>query len=114
MKNQRSKDLFERSKSGREKLDELNSIEQANAAPNQTILLPPAIPQPQPGAISLIGELPESRVGKRKRGDRGKDKEGKKRRPKQRRCLTCVQHGGTNFAEYRGRWPRGTCEYYLT
>ena len=124
MKNQRSKDLFQRSKSGREKLDELNSIEQADPAPNQPILLPPAIPQPQPGAMhnepytivakSLIGELPESRVGKRKRGDRGKDKEGKKCRPKQRRCLTCVQHGGTNFAVCVGRWPRGTCQYYPT
>eukprot|EP00986_Skeletonema_menzelii_P011043 scaffold5558_cov138-Skeletonema_menzelii.AAC.6 len=120
MKNQRSKDLFEQSKSGREKLDELNSIEQADAAPNQPIPLPPAIPQPQPGAMhnepytivanSLIGEISANQVPRRKRGNRGKDKEGKKRRP--RRCLTCMRQGGTNFATCKGRSPNGKCEYY--
>lgn len=123
LRNQRSKELFERSKSGREKLDELNSIEQTNAAAatNPPIPLPPTIPQPQPIAMhnepytivanSLIGEAPASRV-KRSRGDRGKDKEGTTR--KKRRCLTCVEKGGPNFATCKGRTSRGTCEYFPT
>lgn len=119
MNNQRSKDVLKRSKSGREKLDELNSIEQADAAPNQPIPLPPAIPQPQPGAMhndpytivanSVIGEIPISQVAKRKRGNRGKDKV-EKRRP--RRCRMCLEMGGLNFATCKGRWPNGKCEHY--
>mmetsp|Transcript_29129 Transcript_29129/g.49666 ORF Transcript_29129/g.49666 Transcript_29129/m.49666 type:complete len:1097 (+) Transcript_29129:786-4076(+) len=119
-RNQRSKDLFERSKSGREKLAELNSIELTSAAAhNQPIPLPPVMPQPKPAAMhnqpytivanSLIGQIPASHV-KRKRGGRGKDKDGRQRR--QRRCLTCVAHEGPHFETCRGRWPRGTCRYY--
>jgi hypothetical protein len=121
-KNQRSKDLFQRCKSGREKLDELNSIEQAAAAPNQPIPLPPAMPQPQPAAMhnqpytivanSLIGQIPVSQVRNRGRGKRGKDKEETIRRPKQRRCLTCVAQEGPHFYTCKGRWPRGKCQYY--
>ena len=119
-RNQRSKDLFERSKSGREKLAELNSIELPSAAArSQPITLPPAMPQPNPAAMhnqpytivanSLIGQIPASQVSNRKRG-RGRDKEGTVR--KRRRCLTCVAQEGPHFETCRGRWPRGTCRYY--
>ena len=119
-RNQRSKDLFERSKSGREKLAELNSIELPSAAArSQPITLPPAMPQPNPAAMhnqpytivanSLIGQIPASQVSNRKRG-RGRDKEGTVR--KRRRCLTCVAQEGPHFETCSGRWPRSTCQYY--
>ena len=117
-KNQRCKDLFKRSKSGRDKLTELNSIEHADA-PNQSIPLPPPMPQPQPGAMhgqsftivagNAIGEVPldETRK-KRKNGERGKD--GKKRRP--RRCKLCVENGGPHFNTCKGRSPNGKCQHF--
>ena len=110
-KNQRCKDLFKRSKSGRDKLAELNSIERADA-PNQSIPLPPPMPQPQPGAMhgqsfiivagNAIGQVPLDETRKKlKNGQRGKD--GKIRRP--RRCKLCAENGGPHFNTWKGRSP---------
>jgi hypothetical protein len=117
-KGQRCKEVFNSSRSGREKLAELNLIEPAATA-NQSIPIPPQMPQPEPAALhnqpytivanSMIGEIPLSSTRKRKRGQRGKD--AKPRQP--RRCRTCVQNGGANFATCKGRWARSsTCEYF--
>ena len=79
-KGQRCKEVFNSSRSGREKLAELNSIEPAataDATANQSIPIPPQMPQPEPAALhnqpytivanSVIGELPLSSTLKRKR-----------------------------------------------
>jgi len=117
--NLRSKDLFERSKSGRQKLAELNSIEHAVTI-TAPVPLPPSMPQPKPGAMhnqsytivanNAIGQVPLLTTRKRKIGERGKDAEGTKRKP--RRCILCVEKGGPNFETCSGRWPRGKCQHF--
>ena len=120
-KNQRCKDLFKRSKSGRPtswqnsirlsvqmllinqylSLLQCHSRSQELCTASLLLLLQVML------SVKYHLELDETRK-KRENGQRGKD--GKIRRP--RRCKLCAENGGPHFNTWKGRSPNCKCQHF--
>jgi hypothetical protein len=120
MRNQRVKNCIELARTGQAKLDELNSAVKPLASNLTPAAIPASMPAIQPNAMhndeyivtagTGVGNLPSPSI-KRKRGERGQDKN----RRRARRCGRCVENNGQHAEMCAGRGGRGgvdNCQYF--